>query len=418
MRDNMNSSKLTFSKWRWFLLISFLVFCTDSALVNTNSDRMWARVSWVLILVGAVYFIPKAKYRQSQCLYLILISIGILFSMLVNVGFDVNSIQRLVIIWMACAISLTVNYDDFMSYFIKFIRFLAIFSVLCVLFAPIIRILPFPDMNVGNGILYKNLLFTNVSLTSDRNFGPFWEPGAFQLYINWAVFYEVRNPHRFSVKDMLIFAICLLTTQSTAGFLIMGIILLFYLCSRFSKKQQGGSVIQTIILVLSIGLIVGFVFVSEELSGNIFNKLTAFQENSDEINSENVSTMSRIYSVPACISAIYSHPIFGVGIEGLKEITMNLYGIVSNTNSILGFMATFGVIPGTLYVLLFVKSAFKRNRNVVLNILTLIILLAMFSTENMTVSLMFWTLLFYESRLNIKQLEQVDSYDRCILLEK
>ena len=69
---------------------------------------------------------------------MIIISIGILFSMLVNVGFDVNSIQRLVIIWMACAISLTVNYDDFMSYFIKFIRFLAIFSVLCVLFAPII----------------------------------------------------------------------------------------------------------------------------------------------------------------------------------------------------------------------------------------------------------------------------------------
>ncbi len=401
MSERIKARTLQFSKWGWFVLIFFMVFCTDSALVNTNMDRTWARISWVLILAGTLYFIPKAKFSSKDLSYLLLFSLGILASMLYNTGFDVNSIQRIVLVWLSCAIAVSADYDIFMSQLIRFLRFIAVFSTICVILAPVVRILPFPELNVGNGVIYKNLLFTNVSLLSDRNYGPFWEPGAFQLYINWAVLYEIRNKHIFKIRDIIIFAICLITTRSTAGFLIFAIIIVYFFINRRSEKGANTGYGQVLLIIISLAALVVFVMKSEAISGDVFDKVAVLNEGTDEINSANYSTLTRIYSVPASIEVIKSHPIFGVGIDQLKIEIFKTHEIISNTNSILSMPATFGILPGLLYFLLFIKASFKKYRKTILNILFFVILLAMFSTENMIASLMFWTLLFYEVKLNI-----------------
>lgn len=407
MSGRINTRALHFSKLGWFVLVFFIVFCTDSALVNTNIDRTWARVSWVLILIGAVYFIPRAKFSSKELVYLLLFSLGIFSSMLMNTGFDINSIQRIVLIWLACTFAVSIDYDTFMGHLIGFLRFLAVFSTICIIIAPIIRMLPFPELNVGNGVLYKNLLFTNVSLVSDRNYGPFWEPGAFQLYLNWAVLYEIRNKAFFRVRDIIIFAICLITTRSTAGFLIFALIMIYFFINGRTLKGAKIGFGQVALVFMFLAALVGFVIMSEEISGAVFDKVLVLNEGTDEINSSNYSTLTRIYSVPASIEVIKAHPLFGVGIDQLKIEIFKSHKIISNTNSILSMPATFGIVPGLLYFILFLKASFKKNRKSILNILFFVILLAMFSTENMIASLMFWTLLFYEAKLQLNNHNQL-----------
>ena len=116
-------------------LIFFMMYCTDAALVNTNIDRIWARLAWMGIILLALFFVPKARYSSNDITFLGLFTIGILASMLVTEGFDVNSIQRIILLWCSFAIVTIVDYDRFMITYIKIMRFIAVFSMICLLIA-------------------------------------------------------------------------------------------------------------------------------------------------------------------------------------------------------------------------------------------------------------------------------------------
>lgn len=383
-----------------------MMYCTDAALVNTNIDRIWARLAWMGIILLALFFVPKARYSSNDITFLGLFTIGILASMLVTEGFDVNSIQRIILLWCSFAIVTIVDYDRFMITYIKIMRFIAVFSMICLLIAPILSTLPLPRIHVGDGISYINLLFTNIATHSSRNYGPFWEPGAFQLYLNWAIFYELRNIKRFRLSDIIIFVLCIFTTKSTGGIAILVMISIYYLLfveHNTGNKQDKKLVfwIRIFVILLAIGGVIIFVTVPD-LYQSVFGKLLVLQENSDEIHSANVSSMTRLLSTPACLDAIKIKPLFGWGIDALKDFIMLKYGITSNTNSILGMAALFGIVPGILYLSLFIKLVCKQKKEFLGRIWLFLILCAMFCTENLVVSMFFWSILFYESRHKVK----------------
>lgn len=385
-------------------LVFFIIYCTDAAIVNTNNARIWARIAWLGILFLTFIFVPKARYTNNDKIYLGVFSLSILASMFVNEGLDVNFIQRVVLLWTSLAIVTIVEYNRLMIYYIKIMRFIAIFSMVCFVLSPILVGLPLPRMYSGD-MSYISLFFSNISMDINRNFGPFWEPGAFQLYLNWAVFYELRNMKQLRMSDILIFALCIITTQSTGGIAIFAMILGYHL---FFSKHSAMSIelykwtnkLKALIIIMIMAAIMAFVTIPE-LYQSVFGKIIALQENSEEINSANVSSMTRILSVPACIDAIKSRPIFGWGIEGLKDEILETYNITSNTNSILGLAATFGLLPGFLYLWLFIKMVYVQSKSLLGRILLFLILCVMFSTENLICSFFFWCVLFYESRKKV-----------------
>lgn len=384
------------SNSRLILLVLTMIFCTDSALVNTNSERIWARLSWIVIIILSVFFLSKAKLGGKRIALLIGFSIPILASMLINDGIYINYIQRIIIIWLGCAIARSVDYHSFMRVFIKTMKLIAIVSLLGIFLKPILIALPLPHMHCGTNT-FVNLILTNVSVTSTRNYGPFWEPGAFQLYLNWAIFYEIRYKDAFKIKDLILFVIAIITTHSTGGIMILTLIIVYYVL--FCRQNNGiRNNIWPKILTIATAISVVFVFLSKpELSDAFFGKLYALQDNTNEINSDNVSSYTRLYSIHASIDAIKTSPIFGLGITGIKELAMETYGITSNTNSILAFAATFGLLPGILYFLLFVRTTKCIATSIYSAFIIFCILIAMFCTENMIVSLIFWIFLFYES---------------------
>jgi len=90
---------------------------------------------------------------------------------------------------------------------------------------------PLPLVTNINNVNYYNgfIAFAFAGYGVDRNTGIFWEPGIFSSFLILAlVFVILDSPvkrKRFSVAiDVILFAIGIVTTNSTAGYL------LFFLC--------------------------------------------------------------------------------------------------------------------------------------------------------------------------------------------
>lgn len=385
-------------KAKSFLFIMTICFCTDSALVTTNTNRIWARISWIIILLFFARFVTKPKYNNKEVLFLSLMTMSLMTSMLIHDIFNINYIQRIVVILLSYAIVRVYSYEHYMSLFVKFVEFLALFSIICFTLSPLIKIMPFPTFDS-----YKCLLFTNIHMDIARNYGPFWEPGAFQLYLNTALLYIIRNMQMYKPYDIMLIILCIFTTQSTAGIIIMGLIFLYYFlfCTKSLEQKTF-----TKVVITSVFLIAGLVlYLFPEISEGFFFKLTALSENMDEQNSANVSAYTRYYSIFTSIEAIKTSPIWGVGLKGISIMGQDMYDISSNTNSILSMAADFGIIAGLLYILLFLTSSFKRDRGVIQGFIFLLILVGMYCTENLIISLPFWIFLFQESSLFISKSE-------------
>lgn len=394
----------------WFLLlVFFLLYSTDSAMVNTNSERIFTRISWVIMIILFIRYFGKPHYKTVDIIFLGSFVFSYLFSMIINEGgFGINYIQRIVILILAFSISREMPYDVFMDTFVYIMKFIAVFSTVSVLLAPLIRELPFPEMHCGTNT-FKNLLFTNVAMHSPRNYGPFWEPGAFQLYLNWAILYLIRNPLKFNFIDIVIFAIAIISTRSTSGIILLALNVVYFFIntnnsSSFSLKYINW--IKTGLVILSLASVF-FIVNNAEYSEKMFSKITSFQENSTTKNSENVSAYTRFYSIYANLEAIQKHPVSGAGIYGIKDEILDSYDLTSDTNSVLAMPATFGIIPGILYIYLLLASSFKKGKKLSLSLLTFLMLLIIFGTENLMVSLPFWIFLFYESNENRYQNNKV-----------
>ncbi len=127
---------------------------------------------------------------------------------------------------------------DFIDSFIKVLAFLVIVSI------PfwIINQFGFYGLKIGTGERIKTFfLYTSYEpswvLRSTgnsliRNSGMFWEPGAFAGYIILAIVYLALKNRKFQagsyVKEVFILLIGLITTQSTTGYLVFGMILIIH----------------------------------------------------------------------------------------------------------------------------------------------------------------------------------------------
>lgn len=387
-------------KIKLIVFILFILLSTDSALVSTNNNRIWARISWLII---GTYFLCRFMLKKriqmeiKEILYLIVFSGCIILTMsFANRAFHINYIQRILLLWLSALIVKDISYGIFMDMFVYVMEIIAIFSLVCFAMQGVIVNLPFvPNLYAGD-VYFKALFLTNVPCFGDvRNYGPFWEPGAYQLYLNWAIFYELQRGKGPDIIKVAIFAVTIFTTKSTTGMIILGLLFIYYLV--IDKHSNTIRSLTTKCLVLA-GTFSGVLYLSLNKSffGNVFNKLILFVADPRVNNSATVSAYVRFHGIEANIKELLNSPFWGNGITILSERFLQYYELTSNPNGILAMGATFGVLPFCLYMMLIIASANKQRKMITKGII-LLILVIMFATENLIVSLSSFTLLFYES---------------------
>lgn len=391
----MDISKL---KNCWCLIFLFLLIYTsdDTVLFGTYGNLSFFYVKY-LILLFTLFILPiQGKFITNKNLgILIIILLLFLFNAVISdfkFGFVYNVILLLTSLVFANNFSLSL----FKETFCKVIYFLSICSLIGYffnLFLPQI-LSPFPDLYNSENILFKNcylhVVFPSLPL---RNFGIFREPGVFMIYLNIAYFLEWFS-EKPSMKRIVIFLFTLLTTLSTAGFIIGAISLIGGIIYKRRFKDA-------VILMPIICVVYYFLTLEDSIfSAMLFGKL--------ETGAESGSTAARVSSLTVPLKMFLSNPL-GIGPDTYDALfpimSNNMYGISVepevSTNTFLKYLAVYGCFIFLLYFsyfFKFVKSCFKNKYLILL--FTFVLLLAL-SNEDFRASIFFNLMIAYGINWNV-----------------
>lgn len=225
-----------------------------------------------------------------------------------------------------------------------------------------------------------------------RLFGPFSEPGVFQIYLNLAILFHCIRNNEISIIRILTFIIALTLTFSTTGYISCGVmfVFLFFQLRKNKQASRKGPLLMTIILTAIIILSVTTDILSS--NGMVFDKF-----NDDG----RATTAARMGAIFGNISIWATHPFWGVGITALpflfEEYCVRSYGVYtqSNTNSILVPFAMFGLLYGLLCVKGFWKLSTKCTNGKGKSLLLFVSILLMLAGENITENVLFYILTMY-----------------------
>ena len=314
-------------------------------------------------------------------------------------------ITQIALLIFAFGYSLYVSFEKFSESFIFVMRIIAIVSLIAFVFSNIIRnISSIP--NISNSVFntYKCLFLTNVPLSTSlarRNWGPFWEPGVYQYYLNIALVFTVfRKRNRWHL-DVMLFIVTALTTLSGAAILPMPFILLANMFDRGSSRQFK-RIIFAAITCFAVLIIFELGYFNE-----IIDKVAGIGE-------DNSSIGYRLGSALANIKATITYPLFGAAPEfqdGLRaQLIYKFTGRITsgNTNTFFGFYSYFGIAVGTYLSVRLFKFTNVITANKYARICLFIAIFLATSNENLMTSMLICILLFIKKSTKKNEDEMVN----------
>lgn len=172
---------------------------------------------------------------------------------------------------------------------------------------------------------------------SHRNPGAFWEPGAFAIFLNLALIFNlIKNNALISLKNIIII-VGILTTLSTGGYIAMFLIIFFFYLS--SSKLKYKFVYVTVVLILAYLVLVNLDFMLPKVQTDI------------ELREE--TTTSRFGSGIVDFQLFLTHPFIGTGrMTSFKYFTIDMH----RNNGTMNLLATYGIFIFTLYFVLYYRS--------------------------------------------------------------
>lgn len=156
--------------------------------------------------------------------------------------FSVNTTIRYVLMIIIGVLLVNLCGKEFPVFFSGIVFVYAVISLFCyfyILTGGSIPYYPLQDVNIDGGIIMRvyNIYYTQLGNPDEglaysvRNCGPFWEPGAFQGFLNLSLWFELTLNRK---KDLCwkirvaVFVVTVLTTLSTGGYVVLFTIFLFH----------------------------------------------------------------------------------------------------------------------------------------------------------------------------------------------
>lgn len=316
-----------------------------------------------LFLYTFIIFIYRGYKKDSQAFLIIFLFFLIeVFQHFLHGSYSYRtSIGTIIKLTAAYFIVKIVN-EKFISYYINILYFLSIISfvfyslsfipgftnIIISQIAPFFES-PFIDQNSFYTPSPSVILYTfDASLMTEyRNSGPFWEPGAFAVYLIIALLFNIIKKGSLLEKKNKVFIIALITTFSTAGYIAFFILVSgYYLFNRKLSHKL---------------LLIGFVFASVSIYTT-----TSFLEKKVKHNMSlaDETTSSRFGSAIADYRLFEKSPIVGWG-RGPKRYGGKeafFFGQDQHRNNgVFILLATYGLLGSLLYYFLFYKSLLTIN---------------------------------------------------------
>ena len=289
-------------------------------------------------------------------------------------------------ILIAYLYALNFSFDNYIKKFTNLIYFLCFYSIviyfLYIIVPDIIELLP--DVKNSNGHVAQNAIFSVIyNGKHARNQSIFWEPGAFQTYINLALLAELFYLKNITKKRFIVYTIGIFTTYSTAGYIAALFIVYAYVTNLiFTTSGENKNRTRNLFFVLTVVIIVVFVFASMDtvLSNHVFGKFDTFFGSGGQTH-RNTTSSVRFEAFIRPFKVFWNYPMFGAGTRGMHNFAHNeRYNL--NTCTFVNWFAYFGIFFGSLMMQMFYKFAkqFTKNKLIVFMIFFAIFLVT--ASEN------------------------------------
>lgn len=369
----------------------------------------------ILLIVAFSTVIRNNNLKVNVKSLMFILAIMILSSLTMIMNLD-SPYQYLIFgtaIICAYFMYLSFSFTKFVFIFTKIMYFLCIFSLITfvlLLTVPSVYSV-FPTITNSAGLIVRNILFSVVhnSTYFNSNFGMFWEPGAFQTFINLALYFQLFILKDLDIRRIIVFIITIFTTFSTTGYISMFILFVIYLLINKSKTKialkKRKKLIKIVMVLLLIGIFI-FNMMPSHIVFKVFGKLEAIiNPNLANQNIAYGSTTARIDAIKIPLINWLRSPLWGVGFEDMYN-----YSINGNTNFLtatpLNWFGLFGLPLGVLFNYCIWRLTKFSNNSFFVRIFEFLFLNLIILSEYYNMNAFLLTLIIYG--YSIKYADQVE----------
>lgn len=405
-----------------YIFIYLLIFMSSGYQINAI-----AGTKILLSFIGVVVLMLLIKgsrihFKKTYIILFILIMINILLTIIIS-GDKLEQFVITVVMFATAFFSASYfEIHEFIKKYVNVMCFISVFSLglfaLWYILPNVVMLLP-PIYNVHGAKAY-DAIFSSIAAadTFKRNHGIFWEPGAFQTYVNLALLFHLFLPTKKSVRLIVIFSITILTTCSTTGYIVLFLIYAAYFISskKYSYFIEHKKVSAVIVLIIAIGT-VAYLNFSYDYKNQIFGKVARYF-NQDANNSSITSTSVRVDSVLKTFTQFMENPVLGSGISRTRSFAAN-EGYSLTTCTFVNWFAYYGLFIGlTMNYGLYRLSKFIAAGMGMRLLIFLIILLAIISEDYIrNPSILVFPMLMYNSEIRMEHSDEIkaelsDTWDK------
>jgi hypothetical protein len=322
---------------------------------------------WTILAVFLIYSIlfkgKKVNVKLSIVL-LILITL-ILITMLLNQDFSFGFAKIILGLLIGYMMAHLITIKEFTASYVRVILILSIYSLLVMyLIRPLIfsmSIPIFPLFYNSAGLPFIDTKFAVVLYDPNfyRNFGIFREPGVFQIFLNFALVFELFfKKSKINMFTIMILCLTIISTFSTPGYVSAALIISSYILfsgNNFSAINLGKEKKILISFVFTL-ILMCFLFYS---SSEHFRYLVTYTM--EKLTNQESSYQGRTVAIISNLTIWLNNPLFGNGIVSGMHQTLELmqnnsrFSVSHNTSTIGALLVVFGSVFTTIFIVYLYK---------------------------------------------------------------
>ena len=389
-------SKIKTPEFTGLAVLLLLIYTSDDTMLfGTYGTSTYFTIKYIALVALTLFLlIKKTRVTKKSLTLLVILVFLFFFSAIVSGWFKIGFVYNLILLLAGLVYASGYPLSFFKEAFCKIMTFLSLYALIIYfvnLFAPGVLSV-FPVMYNTSGNEFRNAIFS-ISFYSLqlRNFGLFREPGVFMIYLNTALFFEWFS-EKASTKRLFLYILTLLTTVSTAGFLIGAII---FAGGALYRKQTKNVIIALPLVILAYYVltqedsIYGILLlgkVSDGGSGTAFVRMASFLIPMRLFTEYPLGTGPDLFNQ---LFPIFSASMYGEAFDGDLA-----------TATLFKMLAVYGILVFTFYFGAFISFIKKCYKNTYLRWLFFIVLFLALGNEDMRVSLLFNMMVAYGITFN------------------
>ncbi len=396
--DNTEKTSKGIEIYGIFLLFLTILLSRNTLINSTLIGLNFSTYILTFLYLPIIYRFFYKKLYQKKDLSIIILFIFIFIGLIFKDDFKPYNLYIILVIFLAYIYIKNYDLKSILKWFCYIMFFLSCYSFLIEYFIyPIMidvfgmDILSESSLHFVNsvGTNFLNMIFTFPVMANGyiRNFGIFTEPGYYQFYLIVALLIVMFNKNMLGKKMSNIFisiyTLVLLSTFSTAGYICLLIIGIYFFTNLVISIKKKSDIKDVIILLLLIAVFILFLIFIISTNSSLKSMV---QLVFSKLISKSNSTSTRLNGIFYTLNLGLKNPLFGTCIYVVIDKM-----IIANTN--FAFTALYGMVSGLILLILQYQFAEKISNNKLHSIIILIAILLSANNHFFVAIQSFWILM-------------------------